>query len=366
MDGLEQAKIGIDSANNIGILTKNNANDDAIATTLALFFALKNIGKKVFFPIEQLPEKMLLLLKNKEQKKFHISFKEEVSEVYYEKRDNGIDLYVTPKNGDTDSEKFSCNTVSGLDYLTSGSSSDFDLLITVGIQDFSEVEELCEKNLDQLYACTIINIDNNLSNQNYGEINRIEDKESLSQNASCLIKYLGGEFLNKEAASFLLFGLTSSPENTTNKKNLPTVRWLFKHGGDLSILSKAEEKDHPPQMKILEAVLKNLTFLEDDNIYVSTISEDNMKESGAISRDLAFVVEKVKSFFKIPSFLLLWESHSSPIMVKGIFYSERKSLVERITNNYKGIFKGAGALFLTDESSIEAAKEKVLSNLLKK
>jgi hypothetical protein len=366
MDELLQAKNSIDAAKNIGILTKMNASDDAIATALALFFALKNINKKVFFALDYLPEKISSMLGGKQQKKLHVSFNEEVSEVYYEKREKGIDLYLVPKSGNADAEKFSCKVVSGLDYITSDNSPDFDLLITIGIDEFSDVEKLCEKNLDQLYACTILNIDNNLANQNYGEINIIKDKESLSQGASCLIKYLGGEFLNREAANFLLYGLTSSPTNTTNKKNIPTIKWLFKHGGDFSVSAKAKNGGYSPQVKMLEDIFRNLNFFEEEGIYASEVSESEMKKNGATPKDLAFAVEKIKTFFRIPSLLLLWESHASPVTVKGIFYADRKNLLQKITDNFKGSSKGMGTMFLTEESSLDSAKEKVLSYLLKK
>jgi hypothetical protein len=62
---------------------------------------------------------------------------------------------------------------------------------------------------------------------------------------------------------------------------------------------------------------------------------------------------------------LLWESKSSPLSVKGIIYSERKLLIQKIMETYKGISKGNGAMFVTDVLSIIEAKEKVLSCLNK-
>lgn len=353
-----KAKNSIENARNIGILTKIDAGDDAIGATLALFFALKNINKKIFFPVNQIPEKINELLKNKEQKRLRISFKEDVSEVYYEKKDNGIDLYLTPKNGKADSENFSYKIISGAEYLISSEPDDYDLLLTVGIEEFQEVETLCADNLDQLYACTVVNIDTDLNNQNYGEINLIEDSQSLSQKISCFLKSLGHEYMNKDVANFLLYGLTSSQKNIKNKKNVPTIKWLFKHGGDLGLLDSKG-----PQIKLLELVFKNINYVEEKNIYTSSLSERNMIENGATSKDLAFVVEKIKNFFKIPSFLLLWESRTSPLSVKGIFYSDKKDLVQRIVNNFKGVSKGNGTLFLTEQTSINLAKDMIISCL---
>lgn len=356
MDEILKVKNSIETGKNIGILTKINANDDAIGATLALFFALRKIDKKTFFPLDEVPDKIYEILKEKEQKKFHISFKEDVSEVYYEKNGKGIDLYLTPKDGDINNESYSCKLISGTESLLSDSS--YDVLITIGIQEFQEVEELCANNLDQLYGCTVINIDNDLNNQNYGEINFIEDGQSLSQAVSCLIKALGQEYMSEESASLLLYGLTTSPKNVYNKKNIPTVKWLFKKGGNLNLISKNE-----PKVKILELALSNLMFSPEENIYVSALSEKNMLDSNATSKDFPYVIEKIKNFFKIPSFLLLWESRTSPLSVKGIFYSDKKTEILKIMDNFKGISKNNGAMFLTEESSINLAKDKVLSCL---
>lgn len=358
MEEILKAKNSIENARNIGILTKINASDDAIGATLALFFALKNNNKKVFFPANQLPDKINNLLKNKEQKRFRISFKEDVSEVYYEKNENGIDLYLTPKNGEADDQNFSYKIISGIESLTADSSLNYDLLLTVGIEEFQDVETLCNDNLDQLYGCTVVNIDTDLNNQNYGEINLIEDSQSLSQKISCFLKAMGKEYMNKDVANFLLYGLTTSAKNTKNKKNVPTIRWLFKHGGSLDLLQPSG-----PQMKLLELALKNINYIEEENLYTSTLSEKNLLDSGATSKDLAFVVERIKNFFKIPSFLLLWESRTSPLTVKGIFYSDNKGQVEKIVTNFKGVSKGNGAMFLTEQTSINLAKDMVLSCL---
>lgn len=353
MEELLRLKNCIETAQNIGILAKLNADNDAIGTTLALFFALKNANKNVFFAGQEIPEKLPELLKGKEHKKLHISFKDDVSEVYYEKKENSIDLYLTPKNENITGESFSYKIISGSDSISTG--SNYDVLITIGIEEFQEVESLCNDNLDQLYGCDIVNIDTNLSNQNYGEINIVQDGQSLSQLVSCILKYLGKDYLNKEISSFLLFSLASSDKNVRNKKNIPTIKWLLNHGGEFNFLPENKAKT-----KLLEKALENMQIDEESSTYISTLSENNMIENGATSKDLAYVIEKIKMFFKIPSFLVLWESRTSPLSVKGVVYSDRKIMVQKIMQKYKGISKGNGAIFITDVSSIIEAKEKIL------
>ena len=125
---------------NIGILTKKNANNDAIGASLALFFALRGAGKKPCFPSKNLPNEIIEFTKKKSGKQFQVTFNEEISEVYYEKKGQGLVLYLTPKDKTINDESFSCKVVSGESFF----SSEYDVLFTVGIDDFKEVEDLCD------------------------------------------------------------------------------------------------------------------------------------------------------------------------------------------------------------------------------
>jgi len=334
---------------NIGILTKKNANNDAIGASLALFFALRGAGKKPCFPSKNLPNEIIEFTKKKSGKQFQVTFNEEISEVYYEKKGQGLVLYLTPKDKTINDESFSCKVVSGESFF----SSEYDVLFTVGIDDFKEVEDLCDA--DQLFNCTIINIDNNLSNQNYGEINIIKDDQSLSQIIACLLKEIN-EYTNKEADSFLLYGLSFSNKKNDNEKKISTIKWLLKNGGDLSLLSGDAQKN-----KLLEIILNNLIYKNET--YISTVLESDFETSKTTSKDLGFITEKLKNFLNIPSFFILWESRTSPLSVKGLFYTNKKYIVNKMNDGFKGIYKEKGGIFLADEEKINIAKEKILSYL---
>ncbi|MFA5228151.1 MAG: hypothetical protein WC446_00035 [Candidatus Paceibacterota bacterium] len=333
----------------IGILTKKNANNDAIGASLALFFALREAGKKACFPSKNIPEEIFSFAKNEENKKFQISFNEDVSEVYYEKKEKGIVIYLTPKDKNIDDERFSCKIISKNNFF----SSEYDILVTIGIDDFKEVENLCGP--DELFNCTIINIDNKTDNQNYGEINIIKVDQSLSQTIACLLKDIE-EYKNQEANNFLLYGLAFSNKKTDNDKKINTIKWLLKNGGNLSLFSKEQEKN-----KLLEIVLKNLDCKK--NIYISTVSESEFDDSKTTSKSLGLVVEKLKNFLNISSFFILWETKSSISTIKGLFYTNKKYIVNKINNNFEGSYKEKGGIFLTEEYKINIAKEKIISYL---
>lgn len=337
----------IEGSNNIGILTKRNANNDAVGASLALFFMLQSIGKKACFPSKKIPKELLDFLKSRGGKKFQVSFDDEISEVYYEKKGKGIILYLEPKDKNAQDDKFSCKIISEENFF----SPEYDILFVLGIEDFKEVEDLLENN-KQLSNCTIINIDKNLNNQNYGEINIIDENQSLSQTIACLLKDFG-EYNNRDALNFLLYGLAFSGKKTNNRKKVSTVKWILKNGGDLSLFSGSIENN-----KLLEIVLKNLTF--EGDVYISSISKKDFLESNTSSKNLSFSVERLKNFLNISSFFFLWEEKN---IIKALIYSDRKYIVQRISMYFKGFFKERGGIFSIEENSIERAKYKLLSYL---
>jgi hypothetical protein len=296
-----------------------------------------------------LPDEIIKLTNKKNGKQFQITFSEEISEVYYEKKDKGLILYLTPKDKNINDDNFSCKIISNEDFF----SSNYNLLFTIGIDDFKEVEKLCDA--DQLFNCTIINIDDNLNNQNYGEINIIKDNQPFSQTIACLLKEID-EYTNKEVNSFLLYGLSFSNKKTDNEKKISTMRWLLKNGGDLSLLPGEPQKN-----KLLEIILNNLSCT--NNTYISTVLESDFEKSKTTSKDLSFVAEKLKNFLNIPSFFILWESKTSPLSVKGLFYTNKKYIVNKMNNKFRGVYKEKGGIFLTDEERVNIAKEKILSYL---
>ena len=74
--------------------------------------------------------------------------------------------------------------------------------------------------------------------------------------------------------------------------------------------------------------------------------------------------EELKFHFRhLPNLLILWESHASPPLTKGVFYSPDLSLSEKILENFEGASRGNGILFLIRETDLNIAREKVLNIL---
>jgi nanoRNase/pAp phosphatase (c-di-AMP/oligoRNAs hydrolase) len=362
MDDFSQTKNIIDGAKNIVIVVDENADQDAFGAALGLFFALKD-KKNIFVPRDKNPKEVVgFLNEGSERKKFVISFKNEVSEIFYEKKNEGVDLYLTPKNiEDASPENFFCKIVSdsGKNYLSSPSF--FDLVIAFNVDSFKKLEESFEDNIDSIYQCAVINIGNRPKNENYGEANLIEEGVSLSEKTALLLETVQGD-VSEKAAGFLLWGITSSLDSLKTDQTLAIIKKLVQKGGNFYF--SHTESGVKRKLALLEKTVKNLNFLEKENLYISLLSEDDLRSVGSTSSDLGFVVEKMKNLFFLPSFVLLWEGKSSPLTVKGVFYSDREEVVQKIKNAYRGDYKNQGGIFLTRKEDLTSAKKEIITLLI--
>ncbi|MFA5368596.1 MAG: hypothetical protein WC303_01145 [Candidatus Paceibacterota bacterium] len=365
MEITEKIKTALKNANNIGLFTGDNPDKDAIGSTLAIFFALKDIGKNVFLVNPASIQKINNVLPKTNQNRVMFSFLGEASEIFYEKLANRTNVYLTPSSGLIEPNSFFCETTTEKRDAIQNETKSFDLLLTLGIHDYKIIEKNFAENPDALFECNIINIDNNIGNQNYGDINFIEDYPCLSQTVACFISRLDKIYQSKKSLSFLLFGLYNSPQNNRTKKNFITFKWLIDNNGNFDFINVDEKKPNP-ELKIMEETIRNLdkSFLKQFDIGVSFLKEDIFNLTGATSQDLTFTFEKMKNFFHLSSFVLLWKDSKNS--VKGIFYSNTKELAELIKSQYKGSFKENRGIIILNEPDLLKAKADIVSHFIKK
>lgn len=359
MENTIQVKKALLEAKNVLILTEEGAKEDILGAALALFFALKNLGKNINIPsIEEIPNQFAFAAKNVEQKSFLISLEKDISQVYYEKDKKGIKLYLTPKNDEIYPENLLCKMVSAKPLLFKNGDNDFkpDTIIGIGLSKI-------EKRPGQ----TTINISNDSSSIETADINVSEKYPSSSQAMAYFLKEIDESLIDQKTANCLLSGVVASSDNFSDPQitqaTLPTINWLIKKGGDLDLVSNIEKEWPAFPTKLFTRTLKNLQSLKEKGIYYSTLEESDFHQSQSCSKDLAFVVEKIKKMLKIPSFLMLWKDSINGPYTKGIFYSDDITLFKKICSNFEGISKNDGILFLVRESDISKALSSVLEKI---
>lgn len=364
MEAINLAKNLIEKSQNILILPAPEHQGDSACSAIALFYTLKKLGKNANLKISELPEKFKFLTNHfaPPNEDFIISVNtegKEISRMRYEKNGKDLKIYLALNKGQLGSQDISFIPFSGQETFA----RDYDLLVSVGIQSLENIPQ-------NLWTLPILNIDNQPQNENFGEVNLIEMTSSLAEITTDLIKLTGGtDFFNKEISTCLLAGIIWSSQNFRNPKTRPqtfeTSAFLIeKEASHQEIIQHLYKQKSISQIKLLGKILENLDFYEPKEVYSANVKESDFTECKASSKDLAFVFEELKFHFRyLPNLLILWESHASPPITKGVFYSSNQNYVRRMTENFESTSKGSGVLFLARETDLNIVKEKVLNIL---
>lgn len=383
MDALNQAKTLVQKSQNILILPPADLQGDSLGSSLALFYTLKKLGKNVNTLIEKVPEKFQFLTSLPSQippfheraglgeqgENFVILINtegKEIEKMHYEKNERDLKIYLTLSRGGIKEKDVS---FAGGD-KTCATNEKADLLVTLGVARLEDLGKHFEENPKLFYEVPILNIDNHPANENFGEVNLIEIKScSVSEIVTNLIKSMDDSLVDENIATHLLTGVISASQNFQNSgtcpKTLETASCLIEGGANhQKIIQHLYKTKDISQIRLLGRILEKLNFDEKKELYSASLTGEDFQTSGASSKDLGPVIEELKfNFWKIPTLLILWESHSSAPIIKGVFYSVKSDLVEKILENFESVSRGEGVLFLIRDLNLSLAKEKVLKTL---
>jgi len=320
MENYEQAKKLIQESKSIHILPAQNLRADSFSASVALFYALKKLDKKVDLILDNIPSELRFLSqsfqRNSSLQDFTISIKEKetkVSQVSYEKIENELKIYLKTSDGRMirKEDVYFENDNFVQDKLF----SDSDLLITLGVKSFTEIEDNFQNNFSN-----ILNIDNQIENTEFGGINL------------------------KERPDIMLSDIIVKLLRTIRQDDYEKNNYL-----------------ESPQSFLFEKILKKIKIKGKENIACIILENKDFEETNSQSSDLPFSLTKLKNEFPaIKDFLILWQEKDFPIITKCIFYSPNNILGEKILERFEGEQKGNGILFFVREEYIPEARDKIL------
>ncbi len=219
MNSLQDIKQLIVDAKNICVIPPQTFEPESLTAALALFYTLRELHKNVNFISDTLPESMNFLVPPLDfispPKDFIISIPKniaEVSQVYYEKNEEGLKIHLSVNKGNIKKDNISF-------YVADAKP---DLVITLGIQNFHKELESKLDSFGFLLNAPILNIDNKLENTKFGKINIIE-QTSLSEIILSINKELALSGTNKNLANCLLAGLIVYYDNFQKPTISPEV-----------------------------------------------------------------------------------------------------------------------------------------------
>ncbi len=364
----EEIKKLISDSKNICLIPSQTNEPESLTSCLALFYTLKELNKNVNPIIEDFPEKLNFLVPSLDfissPKDFIISIPKnvaDVSQIYYEKNEENLKIHLTVDKGNIKKEDFSF-------YF---SDTKPDLVITLGIQDFSK--ELANK-LDSfgfILDAPIINIDNNPENIKFGKINIIENK-SISEMTLEFIYNISARsvrgdenLINKDIASCILAGLIIYYENFKSEKTTHEIFQLctdlIKKGASHHQIANDLHKMTPKEVQFIHKIFQNIKTTDNYNSSFAILDSSEFHNFG--ESDANFAVEKIKTMGFENNLLVLWQSHASDPTVKGFFYSKKPDLLNRIGEDQKNSIKNGWVFLSIPGSDINVAKDEILKLL---
>jgi nanoRNase/pAp phosphatase (c-di-AMP/oligoRNAs hydrolase) len=230
MENIQEAQQIINDSKNICLIPSEAP--EAITATLALFYTLKELGKNVNLIIETIPENLKFLAPSLDfisyPKNFVISIPNriaDISQIYYEKNDDAVKIFLTLESGNVKKDDISF-------YF---SETKPDLVITLGIKDYSEQLKNKLNSFGFLLDSPVLNIDSGTNNKNFGKINLV-GQSSLTEIIFNVSRSDGEDKMKKELATCLLSGIVLHTNNFNNNITadiFEVAGGLMKRGADL-------------------------------------------------------------------------------------------------------------------------------------
>lgn len=280
-----------------------------------------------------------------------------ISELRYDKNENGLEIVLSPKSAPIEKEYFS---------FKKGKITK-DCLITLGIND---IESFNTQGLEPEFftETPIINIDNSSQNKNYGEINLINaEKPSISEMVFEFITSLNYDNLDKKGATLLLAGLISqTPDLYAGRcgaNTLSAASKLVKLGADQNEALAMTQKSKPIQLlQLLGRASVRSRLDKERGLLWSFITAEDFEKTGQTKDNIKHVLQYLGNEFPPHRVLtLLWQNPQDKL-VRAAFAGE-KPVLESIKLKTGGEFQSPHLMIPVSFETFREAEEK-LSSLL--
>lgn len=309
----------ITKSKNILILTHVNPDGDALGSTLALYLALKKIGKAVMgFCVDPkpavfsyLPQFEAIKSELHSQQDFIISLdtnKAKIDRLGYKNlpEENKLNIIISASSGKFTQE----------DVTVSYGGHRFDLIFVLDSPDLERVGKVYDELTDLFYEIPIINIDHHPGNDYFGKVNWVD----LTATSTCeimvaLLESLGREtnLIDANIATCLLTGLItdtgSFQHNNTTPKSFTIAAQLVAAGAkQQEIIQNIYKTKLLSTLKLWGKVLSNIREEKNYSFVYSTVSASDFSAYQAEESEVSGVIDELlKTAIGIDFALLLSE-----------------------------------------------------------
>jgi nanoRNase/pAp phosphatase (c-di-AMP/oligoRNAs hydrolase) len=296
----EQIFETVTKAQNVLIVFNRDWSGDAVASALALRLWLAKMNKKAdivaekptsISPYSFLPGFSFIKPTLENLRKFIISLdisSAEVNEIEYKIEGNVLDFIISPKNGFFKNEDISSRT-SGFKY---------DLVISLSTPDFESLGSIYDFDTQFFFETTVINIDHQASNDNYGQINFINVNAVATAEILYNIFEKKPDSINADIATCLLTGLISETKsfktaNVTPRTLTIASQLIALEGRREEIINALYRSRQLNVLKLWGLVLTNLQSTFNNRIIWSIIKNEDFVATETKPENLSDIIDEL-------------------------------------------------------------------------
>lgn len=289
-------------SNHVLVLPSSPLDGDSIGSALALYLALRKMGKKVTVVAEEtvpasynfLPEISAVSHELTFVRDFIVTIDCRASppgSVRHEIQGNKINIIVTPGSGAIAPEQVSF----------SQGSPGFDCIVTVDAADVSQFGKMYENFTELWNLVPVINIDHHASNTGFGKLNHLDIMApSVSTLVLPFIEELGPNLMDGDIATLLLAGLITDTGSFQNPNTTPDAfsiaAKLIGYGArQQEIIRNIYKTKKLSTLKLWGRTLTKLQYDETLHLVWSVLTAKDFAEIGGSPDETEGVIDELMS-----------------------------------------------------------------------
>jgi nanoRNase/pAp phosphatase (c-di-AMP/oligoRNAs hydrolase) len=337
LDSENQIFKQIEKSNNILVIFQTAPEKNSLAAALGLFLFLKNLNKTtdiVGCPNDSsaenhgeyknpatlpflsfLPAYHNIGKELENLRRFIVSVnikKAKVNQIKYSVDNDQLNFIISPVSGWFSPEDVSARA----------GEFKYDLIITLGISDLESLGKIYDNNVEFFYKTTIINIDNQADNEEFGQINFLDlNSVANAELIYYLLKNYNQKLISEDVATCLLAGIIEKTKNF--KTGNLTPRTLLAGSELIDLKARREEiinylfysKDLS-SLKLWGEILNNLQSENKGEFLWSKINAETLIGQSLDERNLTEMVDElISSLPKVKVFVVLLEAASDETLI---------------------------------------------------
>lgn len=283
--------------------------------------------------------------------------KKPVKQMSYNRDAGQLHIHITPESGTRIEEQ---------DVHISLAKFNYDLIVTLGLDDLESLGEQFERNASFFFETPIIAIDKNSSNERYGQVNIVEPTlSSCSEITTTLLTNWSEDLITKEVATPLLAGIIATTNNFQNARTKPNTlheaaRLMSREANQQEIIKYLFKMKSFEFLKLWGIAMSKLQYREDSKLAWFTLEKSDFQDSGTSPKIILSVLAELKNNFATPTvFVLFWEAENSYSALVHTPHEEQRTLIAKSV----GGERHGNNLVLALGSQDVSRREKIISDI---